>query len=240
MGHNGRMTVAKDVKQKVLQIEEGKVITYDDFAYLQNFNAVSLVLSRLVKEGVLKRLEKGKYYKPIKSKFGGRGPSESQIVKSLADEGYVSGSVAYNKLGLTTQVPNEVIIIGKKYNRTTKVGNLSVKYQKREGSFNNKNIKYLQILDAIKDIKKIAGSNVNQSLEKIISIIKNMDASEQERLAKYAENYKPMVRAVLGAILEQLGNPLFQNLKQTLNPLTKYNIGIEASSLPNIESWRIE
>ena len=58
-----------------------------------------------------------------------------------------------------------------------------------------------------------------------------MDASEQERLAKYAENYKPMVRAVLGAILEQLGNPLFQNLKQTLNPLTKYNLGIETSSL---------
>ncbi len=234
------MTIAKGVKQKILQSKEGEVITYNDFAYLQNFNAISLVLSRLVKEGVIRRLEKGKYYRPIKSKFGGRGPSESQLVKNLADKGYISGSAAYNKLGITTQVPNEIIIIGKKYNRTTKVGNLVVKYKKREGSFNNKNIKYLQILDAIKDIKKIAGSNVNQSLEKIISIIKNMDKNDQGRLVKYAESYKPMVRAVLGAILEQLGNPIYRNLKQTLNPLTQYNIGIKTSSLPNIENWRIE
>jgi len=234
------MIIAKEVKQKILQTEEGTVITYDDFAYLQNFNAVSLVLSRLVKEGVIKRLEKGKYYRPVQSKFGGRGPSESQIVKGLSDEGYVSGNAAYNKLGLTNQISNKVIIIGKKYNRTTKVGNLRIKYQKRDGRFNNKNKKYFQILDAIKDIKKIAGSNVNQSLEKLLSLIKNMEANEQNRLLKYAETYKPMVRAVLGAILEQLGNPLSQNLKQTLNPLTKYDLGIDTSSLPNKESWRIK
>jgi hypothetical protein len=234
------MTVAKEVKQKILSIEEGKIITYDDFSYLQNFNAVSLALSRLVKDGLLKRLEKGKYFKPAKTKFGGRGPNESEIVKSLSDEGYVSGSTAYNKLGLTTQISNEVVIIGKKYNRTTKIGNLSVKYQKREGSFNNKSRKYLQILDAVRDIKKIPGSSINKTLDKLIIIIKNLSDQEQERLVKYALEYKPMVRALLGAIMEKIGNFEFETLKRTLNPLTSYDIGIEEYILPNKKEWRIK
>ena len=234
------MTVAKEVKQKILSMEEGKIVTYDDFSYLQNFNAVSLVLSRLVQDGTIKRLKKGMYFKSAKTKFGERGPNESEVVKSLADDGYVSGIVAYNKLGLTTQVPNEVVIIGKKYNRTTKIGNLSVKYQKREGSFNNKSRKYLQILDAVKDIKKIPGSSINKSLDKLIIIIENLSDQEQKRLVKYALEYKPMVRALLGAILEKIGNFEFETLKRTLNPLTSYNIGIEEYILPNKREWRIK
>lgn len=234
------MTIAKEVKQKIFSMEEGRIITYEDFAYLQNFNAVSLVLSRLAKEGVIQRLEKGKYFKPKKSKFGTTGPGESEIIKSLADEGYVSGSVAYNKLGLTTQVPNEVTIIGKKYNRKTKIGKLSVRYQKREGSFNNKSRKYLQILDAIKDIKKIPGTGTNEALSRLIGIIEEMSATEQERLVKYGMDYKPMVRALLGAILEKIGNQLYENLKRTLNPLTSYNIGILSEVLPNMTHWKIK
>ncbi|MFW5887894.1 MAG: DUF6088 family protein [Bacteriovoracia bacterium] len=233
------MTVAKEVKQKILSMEEGRIITYEDFAYLQNFNAVSLVLSRLAKEGVIQRLEKGKYFKPKKSKFGTTGPGESEIIKSLIDEGYVSGSVAYNKLGLTTQVPNEVTIIGKKYNRKTKIGKLSIRYQKREGSFNNKSRKYLQILDAIKDIKRIPGAGINETLRGLIRLIGEMSETEQERLVKYGIDYKPMVRALLGAIMEKIGNTLFESLQRTLNPLTSYNVGIDEKILPNKDRWRI-
>lgn len=234
------MTVAKEVKQKILSMEEGRIITYEDFAYLQNFNAVSLVLSRLAKDGTIKRLEKGKYFKPKKSKFGTTGPGESEIIKSLVDEGYVSGNVAYNKLGLTTQIPNEVTIIGKKYNRKTKIGKLSVRYQKREGSFNNKSRKYLQILDAIKDIKRIPGTGIDEVLRGLIRLIGDMSETEQERLVEYGMDCKPMVRALLGAIMEKIGNILFKNLQRTLNPLTSYNIGISNEILPNMTGWRIK
>lgn len=236
------MCVAKEVKQKVLSIKEGRVIIYEDFAYLQNFNAVSLILSRLVKDGTLKRLEKGKFFRPKKSKFGTSGPSESEIVEGIikGGNGYVSGNVVYNKLGLTTQVSNEITIVGKKYNRKTKIGKLSIRYQKREGNFNNKNRKYFQILDAVRDIKKISGTNINESLRGIIRIIENMNEIEQERLVRCVMGYRPMVRSLLGAIMEKIGNNLFNDLQKTLNPLTSYNINIDEIILPNKSKWKIK
>jgi len=234
------MSIAKKVKQIILNLEDGAVVTYGDLSYLQNFNAVSKVLSRLARDGIIKRLEKGRYYKTSFSKFGEKGPLESDVIKSLSAGGYVSGNVIYNELGLTDQIANEIVIIGKRYNCKKKIGNLSVKYQKREGRFNQKNRKYLQILDAIKDIKKIPGVNVNEALEKLIKIIKDMSNTEQIRLAKYGEEYKPMVRALLGAILEELEIPCSEELKRTLNQLTKYKIGIKANLLSNLSEWRIE
>ncbi len=233
------MTIAKEVKQIVLNIEEGKILSYQDFSFLQNFNAVALTLSRMVKDGIIKRLKKGQFYKPRNSKFGEIGPRENEVIQTLLGDGRISGCEAYNRLGLTTQVPNEIVIVGKKYNRKSKVGNLKVRYQKREGDFPMEDGRYLQILDALKDIKKIPGTSITDALEKLISIIGKMNKKEQQKIIEYGLNYKPAVRALLGAILEDIGNSGFKLLKQSLNPLTSYNIGITGKILPYKDRWSI-
>ena len=152
------MNISSKVKQKIEALPEGAVITFDDFSELPNKRAVALCLSRLKKEGELERLEKGKYYIPKKTKFGTLGPSESSIIQGLlkGDEGsYISGVTAYNKLGLTTQVANEITIVGSKYNRKAIVGKIKVKYIKGKAPVNKQNILLLQILDAVNDVKKI-------------------------------------------------------------------------------------
>jgi hypothetical protein len=236
------MTIAKDVKKKILEMDEGKIITFDDLACFQNFSAVASSLSRLVKAGILKRLGKGRYFKPVKSKFGERGPSEAEIIKSiiLEEEGsYISGGAIYNQLGITNQVPNEIVVIGKKCNRKTKVGRLLVKYKKRNVELINKDKKYLQILDAIQDIKKISEIGVNEAVDSLVNILKNMKEEEIEIIINDAQFYKPMVRALLGAILEKNGHSKIDRLKQSLNPLSSYKIGVDEKTLPNIKNWRI-
>ena len=127
------MSISKIVKYRVGTLPEGSVISFSDFGDLDNLQAVALSLSRLKKSGVLKKLEKGKYYVPKKTKFGTLGPSDSSILKDLlisenGMDSYISGVAAYNRLGLTTQVPNEVTIVGTRYSRKTQVGKLKVKY----------------------------------------------------------------------------------------------------------------
>ena len=235
------MSIAKEVKEKISSLKEGKIITYQDFSYLQSFNAVSLVLSRLVKEGLIERLEKGKYFKPKQSKFGVIGPTESQILSTILDNAYISGSSLYNGLGLSTQVANEVIIVGGKYNRKTQVGKLKIRYRKKDGNFNKRNIKYFQILDAIKDVKRIPGTSINEAIRMLTTMVDEMENEDQKKLVNYALDYRPMVRALLGAILENNGNVLFNDLKKTLNPLTSYNVRItDDSIIPNRENWRIK
>ncbi|MCK5882273.1 MAG: hypothetical protein KAG61_01185 [Bacteriovoracaceae bacterium] len=233
------MTIAKEVKKIVMNMEEGKILTYQDFSVLQNSNAVALALSRMVKNGIIERLKKGQFYKPKNTKFGKTGPREDEVIQILLNDGRISGCEAYNRLGITTQVPNEIIIVGKKYNRKSKIGNLKVRYQKREGDFPIEDGLYLQILDALKDIKKIPGTSILDALKRLISIISKMNREDQRKIIKYGLNYKPAVRALLGAILEDIGNSRFKVLKQSLNPLTSYNIGISDKILPNKNRWSI-
>ena len=92
------MSIAKMIKNKIKKLEEGSIITYDDFSKANNFQAVALTLSRLAKEGEIVRLQKGKYYIPRKTKFGILPPSESSILKNIlsSSNGYISGTSAYN------------------------------------------------------------------------------------------------------------------------------------------------
>jgi hypothetical protein len=200
-----------------------------------------------VKLGVLKRLKRT--FKPVKTKFMSWF-DEAEIIKNLSgngNKGYLSGSVAYNQLGLTLQISNELVIVGPKSNRKVKVGNLSIKYKKREvtfkGNFNSKNIKYLQILDAIRDIKRIPGTSINSAIASLLKIVKNLEEQEQRKIATISLDYKPSVRALLGAILEEIGvvgAETVNTIKKTLNPLTSYKFNLDSALLPKMNHWRIK
>ena len=56
-----------------------------------------------------------------------------------------------------------------------------------------------------------------------------------------AEKYPPMVRAMLGAMIENIyGANKAMPLWNTLNPLTTYKVGIDEQALPQIKKWKIE
>jgi hypothetical protein len=56
-----------------------------------------------------------------------------------------------------------------------------------------------------------------------------------------ALNYPARTRALLGAILENLNPKMNLNeLRSSLNPLTKVNLNIKEVDLPTIKNWNIE
>ena len=97
-----------------------------------------------------------------------------------------------------------------------------------------------QILDALKDIKKIPATTPENAFIYLRNIIKKEDKNNQLKLANYALNYTPRTRALLGAILKEIG--LYKEafmLKETLNSLTKYKIEISNTTLPSKKYWNI-
>ena len=58
-------------------------------------------------------------------------------------------------------------------------------------------------------------------------------------MIKIALEYPPRTRALLGAILENLGENTIK-LEESLNPLSEYKIGISKEILPTIEKWNIK
>lgn len=237
------MNVSKAVIKKIDGKISGELITFAEFSYLKNFNAVALTLSRLSKSGKIARLSKGVYYKPIITKYGNLKPSEDEILKKLLlkkNKGYISGAVAFNKLGLTTQVPNTIEIRGNSSSRLVKIGKLRIKYKKFDEEFKTADIEVLQLLDSLQEIRKIPDATIKEIYTEVSLKISKLTEEKVKRLVLFAKNRKPQVRALVGAILDKKFPNLAESLLKTLNPLTIYKLGIDEYIMPNKKKWNIK
>ena len=65
------MVISEDIKNKISDTPDGVVLTIGDFNVDMPYQgALVKALNRLVNQGTLQRLSKGKYYKPRKTIFG--------------------------------------------------------------------------------------------------------------------------------------------------------------------------
>lgn len=241
------MVITREVRKLIENLQPDYVFTYQDLNLPTEWSeSVIKILNHLVSEGVIAKISKGRFYKPKRSIFGTLQPKQEEIVKDLLEKdgeviGYMTGYSVFNRLGLTTQVPN-VIQIGANVRKNKKQrGLFTISFVLQCNPITKENILLLQLLDAIRFIKEIPDTTINQSCRRIISIIREMDEQETDKLIILAEKYPPMVRAMLGAITESIyGANKAIPLWNTLNPLTSYKIGIDEQVLPEIKKWRIE
>jgi len=236
------MSVAQITRNFVDSIENGKIFMYDDILD-DNKMGIAIELSRLFKKGLIKKVSKGKYYKPKITPFGEIGPSSDEKIKSFieaSNNDYVSGISNLNRLGLTTQVSNVITIASNQSSRKVKLQNITIKFVPKLNQSSKKDIKLLQLLDALNSLKKIPDTSIDEAFRMIKIMIEKLEKKEQQVLAKLAFNYPPRTKALVGAILKNVG--LWEEaykLKSTLNPISIYKINISKEILPNKDEWRI-
>src|SRR5690554_4916658 len=199
----------------------------------------------MANSGRISKLAKGRYFKPEKTPFGDLLPSQEQIVKDLLEEngkivGYLTGYSIYNQLGLTTQVSN-TIQIGKNQTRPKfKRERYTISFVKQRNTINKKNIPLLQILDAIKYIKRIPDTDIKRSCVRLLAILQEMTLGDWQDMVRLSLKYPPSTRALLGALLEELkGETITKPLRESLNPITKYEISNAADVLTKASNWNI-
>lgn len=228
------------------RLPKGYIFTYADFLTdVSRKEAVIKALNRMTASGKIAKLSKGKYYKPESTPFGNLRPNQSQVVKDLLEDngkitGYLTGYSFYNQLGLTTQVSN-TIQIGKNFVRPNfKRERYSIVFIVQKNVITKKNIPFLQLLDAIRYIKKIPDAGIDISCKKFLAIIKNYSNKEINTMVRLALKYPPATRALLGAILEQLQKAgAAEKLFKSLNPITTYKLPGAAKVLSATKKWNI-
>lgn len=243
------MKIQQLVQDKVDRVKPGRLITYKSFSqtYAEYPEAVAKALERLVKKGALVRQKKGVFYKPEQGRFGTMRVKESEILKQFMYEdgrltGYPSGPEAFRYLGLSTQVSNTITIATAKVRRKANLNNLSVRFiQSKVKTIQKKDIRKLQLLDALCFIKRAQDISTDEAVKKIATLLKGYSNQEQEDLVRLAKKYTPQTKALLGAILQSQGREdLALSLKGALNPLTSYKLGLSSDVLPNKEQWSIQ
>lgn len=236
----------KQIIAFIQKYEEGKLFTYNDLCLVSGqIPAVSKMLSRLVEKGEIRRLTKGVFYKPKRTKYGLLKPSEQEIIdliirKKLNSKGYVTGINVYNKIGLTTQVSNVITISTPISQSLTQIENLKISYRRGLAPSTPADIALLQLLDAITDFKKIPDRNDDVFAKIIQNKIMSYDSKTLKRLLALSLEYAPRTKALLGAILEISGfDESAQTLKLSLNTLTTFKLNISEEVLPNKNDWNI-
>ncbi len=242
------MALASEIRKRIKQLPEGKTFGYDDLRIAKSdYTTAAKALERLQKEGLIKKVSKGVFYKPEQTVFGELKPDYTELLRPYLFENgkrlaYETGTSLYNKLGLTTQMAFRIKIASRGKRININRGVLKADAVKSYAEVNNNNYEILGLLDAFKDIKRIPDCPVAQAIGRLSAILQQLDNKQIDLMIKYALVYPPRVRALLGAILEnnnQSGNNL-KKLKDSLNPLTTFKLGLKQTELPTKSNWYIE
>lgn len=240
------MKIMQKVSGTVNAMQEGITFQYRNLSLERSeFGSAAKAIERLIRKGVIKRVSSGTFYKPQQSAFGELRPREEELLKPYLFENgkrvaYITGGSLYNRMGLTTQVPNtlKVACWGKRI--VTRVGDISVKSVKSYVEVTNENYVLLEILDAIKDFNAISDLDQVSALAILKTTISGLSKSECAKLIRLALRYPPRTRALLGAILDT--NKTDQSLillQQSLNPLTMFRFDRIFDLLPTATAWNI-
>jgi Family of unknown function (DUF6088) len=211
----------------------------EDFRDLP-FEAVAQSLSRLTRQGVLERLSKGVYYSARPTTFGKSLPNPAATLQLASRHKTIfpSGNAAANVLGFTTQTARRSEVATSALSLPRKlVGSETVVHARRPEAWAGLSETDAALLDFLRRGGETSELSPTGTIARTVALLS--ERGRFERLLKVADSEPPRVRAILGAIGEQIGkkNAALRRLRASLNPFSKFDFGLLAG-LPSAKRWQ--
>lgn len=223
------------------RIERGgeRLWRFDDFSDLP-MSAVAQALSRLARLGTLRRVSKGVYYRGRETAFGPSLPNPAAIRKLASREKNVfpSGIAAANLLGFTTQTARRGEVATRGFRLPRKLlGHDTVVHTRRPEAWTGLSDEEAAVLDFLRRGGRTGELPPHEAVNRLLAVLRH--PNRFERLLKVAHSEPPRVRAMLGALGEELDTPgrALARLKASLNPLSRYDFGL-LTALPGADRWQ--
>ena len=241
------MKVAEKILKQIQSIPIDSTFGYEQLNISKSeYVTAAKALERLIKKGVIKKLSKGTFYKPKQTIFGELRPGDEEILRPYLFQGgkriaYITGTYLYNQLHLTTQMAFRIKIASLSKRIYINTGAIKATPVKSYAQVTDDNYNLLGYLDAMKDLKIIPDLDIQSAVGILINIVEKLTSAQTSEIIKYALLYPPRVRALLGAILEQLNRKKgIEKLKESLNPLTVFKLGLRNTKLRTASNWNIQ
>jgi len=240
------MTIAQQIYKRIEKMADGVTFKYSELGVdPEQYEAAIKALVRLQEKGVINRMAKGLYYKPKQSLFGELQPSDEELLRPYLFDGkkrfaYITGISLYNRMGLTTQVAHVIKVASRGRRVITKIGNIEIKAVKSYVDVTNDNVSYLEFLDALKDFKSIPDLDRKMAIRLLEDRLEEF--IDRKKLIKIALEYPSRVRAFLGALLcvVKSDEKNVTKLRDSLNYVTIYKLGLNEELLRGSSLWRIQ
>lgn len=176
------MSIEDKIVAQIEALPKGELWLPVDFQDLGSSEAVRLSLFRLEKEGFIVRVAQGIYVRPKESSFIGKLlPSAEEVAEAIAKRDRIrtvpTGSYALNALGLSTQVPMNIVLLTDGSPREIKVGKRTIKFKKTTPKNLLAKGKISRL--AIQALKEIGNGKVTAEEEqKILDLLKKEDEKD--------------------------------------------------------------
>lgn len=165
------------VLEKIKRSPKGALFFVDSFTKISNAKSANKALERLVKSGKIERVAQGIYVRPVIDKYIGKVlPGIEEIAVSIAKRDRATivptGSYAMYKLGLTTQVPLNIVFYSDTSARKIKIGKQTITFKKAS----SKNLAFVGKIStlAIQALRTIGKGEVTaEETKQIKKILKN-------------------------------------------------------------------
>lgn len=233
--HGAKPSTAAVVRDRVTR-GDADYWRHSDFADLPP-SAVAMTLSRLAREGALRRVAKGVYYRPHQTSLGPSGPAASAAAAhTLRAPVHPAGLNAANVLGLTTQNPRRAEYATPAAGPPTGLRG-AVVHTRRPAARAGLSAEDGAILETLRERARHSDLSPRRTIDRLLRLLSDEDRFG--RLATVALEEPPRVRAILGALGEELGMPesRLAPLRESLNPLSRFDFGA-LRSLRFADRWQ--
>jgi hypothetical protein len=128
-------SIEKQVEISIKRRPKGSLVLPDDYLSYGTSDAIRKALDRLQDRNVLVRVAQGIYVRPKISKLiGPLLPTAEEVAEAIAKRDRIrtlpTGSYALNALGLSTQVPMNIVLLTDGSPREIRVGKRKIKFKK--------------------------------------------------------------------------------------------------------------
>jgi hypothetical protein len=199
---------------------------------------IAKTLTQLVKEGTLQRVSKGCYYHARLTRFGRSSPVLSELPQLTQTPVYPAGLNAANLLGFTTQNAfNGTFATTANSLPIAWLGQRAKLYTRRPITWTNISSTEAALLDFLRS--RGEWSDLSPS-DTHAQLLEHFRVPERfERLVKIAHAEPPRVRAMLGAIGQELrySQGLLEQLRAQLSPYSRFDFG-RLSTLRYAHVWQ--
>lgn len=235
------VSLAKKTRNAVLRSKK-RVWTIADFK-TDKAGAVLRELSRLVEEGLLVRASKGIYVRPTTTLLGPSTLSKEEIaIVKAGRKGAAmvpTGYIGFNRLGITTQVSGVTELAVDRPVRISKSEKSRVRFLVRDRRMVANPTECIA-LEALRRINHISDTTPDEIIRAVKENITSAKISFDRLASLSLRSEPPRVRALVGAIGEDLGvSPdMVHRLNRSLNGTTVFHIAV-GDSLRRPDNWRI-
>ena len=176
------MSIEDKIEARIKVFPKGELLLPADFSDFGSSEAVRLSLFRLEKQGVLSRVAQGIYVRPKESSLIGKlVPTAEEVAEAIARRDRIrtvpTGSYALNALGLSTQVPMNIVLLTDGSPRELKVGKRTIRFKKTTPKNLLAKGKISRLV--IQALKEIGNGKITSGEEqKIVALLKKEDEKD--------------------------------------------------------------